>query len=64
MAEYSKALKKNPDEAGRNARAQMYTKSLEGGPPSTEYASKGSKTEGPNDVVAHKAPRNPKGGGK
>ena len=60
MAEYSKALKKNPDVAGRNAKPQMYYKSLEGGPPSTEYASKGSKTEGPNDVIARKAPRNPK----
>jgi hypothetical protein len=58
MADTSKALKKNPDEAGRNARPQMYTKSLEGGPPSSEYVSKGSKTEGPNDTVAKKAPRN------
>jgi hypothetical protein len=60
MADYSKALKKNPDEAGRNARPQHYTKSLEGGPPSTEYASKGSKTEGPNDVIAKQAKRNRK----
>ena len=61
MAEsYRNALKKNPDEAGRNARPVMYTKSLEGGPPSTEYASKGSKTEGPNDVIARKVKRNPK----
>jgi hypothetical protein len=58
MAEY---LKKNPDEAARNAKAQMYTKSLDGGPPSTEYAKKATKTEGPNQVIpGQKAPRNPK----
>jgi len=60
MAEYKNALKKNPDEAGRNAKPSMYTKSLEGSPPASEYVSKGSKTDGPNDVVAKKAPRNPK----
>ena len=53
-----KELTKNPDEAGRNAKAQMYTKSLEGGPPSSEYAKSAKKTEGPNDVLAHKAKRN------
>jgi hypothetical protein len=58
MAEYKNALKKNPDEAGRNAKPVMYTKSLEGGPPSSEYARKASKTEGPNDLIAKKAPRN------
>jgi hypothetical protein len=58
MADYSKALKRNPDEAGRNAKPVMYTQSLEGGPPSSEYASKKSKTEGPNDTVMKKAPRN------
>jgi hypothetical protein len=58
MAEYKNALKKNPDEVGRNAKASMYTQSLEGGPPSTEYASKKSKTEGPTDTVMKKAPRN------
>ena len=60
MADYRNALKKNPDEAGRNAKPVMYTKSLEGGPPSSEYAKKLAKTEGPNDVIARKAPRNPK----
>jgi hypothetical protein len=58
MAEYKKALKRNPDEVGRSAKPVMYTKSLEGGPPASEYASKGSKTEGPNDVLATKAKRN------
>jgi hypothetical protein len=59
MAEYNgKVLKKNPDEAARNMKAQHYTKSLEGGPPSTEYASKRSRTEGPNDVLAKQAKRN------
>lgn len=65
MAEYSrsgsKGLKKNPDEAGRNWNPVMYTKSLEGGPPSTEYASKNSKTTGPIQVIPNqKAPRNRK----
>jgi hypothetical protein len=55
----SVSLKKNPDESGRNAKPQMYTKSLEGGPPSTEYAKKANKTEGPNQVIpGKKAPRN------
>lgn len=58
MAEYSKALKKNPDEAARNMKAQHYTKALEGGPPSTEYSSKRGKTEGPHDPLATKAKRN------
>jgi hypothetical protein len=58
MAEYKNALKKNPDEVGRNAKPSMYTKSLEGGPPASEYTSKGSKTEGPTDTVMKKAPRN------
>lgn len=54
-----KYLKKNPDEAGRSARPVMYTKSLEGGPPSTEYAKKSTKTTGPNQVIPNqKAPRN------
>jgi hypothetical protein len=60
MAEYKNALKKNPDDVGRTAKPSLYTKSLEGGPPSTEYTSKGSKTEGPNDVIAKQAKRNPK----
>jgi hypothetical protein len=60
----AKELKQNPDTAGRNPRAQMYTKSLEGGPPASEYAKSAKKTEGPNDNLAHKAPRNSKGGGK
>jgi hypothetical protein len=58
MADYSKALKRNPDEVGRNAKPVMYTQSLEGGPPSTEYAKKTAKTEGPTDTVMKKAPRN------
>lgn len=58
MAEYSKALKKNPDEAARTMKAQDYRKSLEGGPPSTEYSSKKGKTEGPHDPLATKPPRN------
>jgi hypothetical protein len=53
------SLKKNPDESGRNPKAEMYTKSLEGGPPSTEYAKKSTKTTGPNQVIPNqKAPRN------
>jgi hypothetical protein len=57
------SLKKNPDEAGRNANPVMYTKSLEGGPPSTEYAKSGKQTTGPNQVIpGQKAPRNSKGG--
>jgi len=62
MAEsYKNALKKNPDEAGRSARPQMYTKSLEGGPPSSEYAKSAKKTTGPHQVIpGQKAPRNPK----
>ena len=56
------SLKKNPDEAGRNATPQMYTKSLDGGPPSTEYARGGSKTTGPTQVIpGQKAPRNGSG---
>jgi hypothetical protein len=58
MAEYNKALKKNPDEAARNMKAQHYTKSLEGGPPSSEYAKKMARTEGPNDPLAKQAKRN------
>lgn len=61
MAEYKNALKKNPDEVGRTARPDLYTKSLEGGPPATEYARKGDKTTGPNDPIDKKAPRNPRG---
>ena len=58
MAEY---LKKNPDEAGRNAKPKMYTSSLEGGPPATEYAKKSTKTTGPVQVIpGQKAKRNPK----
>lgn len=54
-------LKKNPDEAGRNAKAQHYTKSLDGGPPATEYAKKSTKTTGPHQVIpGQKPPRNPK----
>jgi hypothetical protein len=53
-------VKKNPDEAGRNPKSQRYTESLEGGPPSTEYTREKGKTEGPNNPLAHKAPRNPK----
>jgi hypothetical protein len=58
------SLKKNPDEAGRNASAKSYTTSLEGGPPSTEYAKAGTpKTTGPNQVIPNQsAPRN--NGGK
>jgi hypothetical protein len=58
MADYKNALKKNPDEVARNARPVMYTQSLEGGPPSTEYAKKTAKTTGPTDTVMKKAPRN------
>ena len=54
-----KYLKKNPDEVGRNVRAEHYTKSLEGGPPNTEYARDAKKTTGPNQVIpGKKAPRN------
>jgi hypothetical protein len=38
----------------------MYTKSLEGGPPNTEYTKKGVKTTGPENPITAKAPRNPK----
>ena len=58
MADYRNALRKNPDDAGRNAKASMYTKSLEGNAPSSEYSKSAKKTEGPNDVLAHKAKRN------
>jgi hypothetical protein len=58
MADYKNALKKNPDVVGRSATPVMYTKSLDGSPPSSEYASKKSKTEGPTDTVMKKAPRN------
>ena len=64
MAEYKggNKLKKNPDDAARNWNPVMYTKSLEGGPPATEYAKKSpTKSEGPNQVIPNqKAPRNPK----
>jgi hypothetical protein len=58
MADYKNALKKNPDEAARNARPVMYTQSLDGSPPASEYTSKKSTTEGPTDTVMKKAPRN------
>lgn len=54
----SNPLKKNPDEAARNMKAQNYQKSLEGGPPSTEYVKKGVKTTGPENPLATQAPRN------
>lgn len=61
MAEKSNKLKKNPDEAARNWNPVHYTKSLEGGPPSTEYNKGGSKTTGPEQVIpGRKAHRNPK----
>jgi hypothetical protein len=60
MMAMNNALKKNPDEAARNAKAEMYTKSLEGGPPNTEYTKKGVKTTGPENPITAKAPRNPK----
>jgi hypothetical protein len=56
----SNALKKNPDEAARNADAVPYEKSLEGGPPNSEYVGR-SETTGPvNVLTSKKAPRNPK----
>jgi hypothetical protein len=62
MAGYQ--LKSNPDEAARKAKPQMYTKSLEGGPPSTEYAKKADKTTGPVNPLSTTPPRNRRGGGK
>ena len=58
----SVSLKKNPDEAGRNARPVPYQKSLEGGPPSTEYTKKGVKTTGPVNPLSTNPPRNSSGG--
>ena len=59
MAEYSNALKKNPDEAGRNASPDVHE---EPGRWPAEHGVRleGLEDEGPNDVVAKKAPRNPK----
>jgi hypothetical protein len=59
------SLKKNPDESARNAKPQMYTQSLEGGPPSTEYARRATPlVTGPNQVIpSQKAPRNGSGNG-
>jgi len=54
------SLSKNPDEQGRNANPKMYTTSLEGSPPATEYAKAGTpRTTGPNQIIPNqKAPRN------